>query len=177
MMTREEHKALLERIKDPQLTDEARSEIDARLWVEIMTPEAVPFLEQELSLLPQVFPMLAKHPLRTWESMTKSELAMLQWELQVYAYHARTLEVWDTVKEVNPQETRARMMEMSLRYPWSDPFVTEELDPLLLHQNLMRRLEECRKKHLWEEAQEIEAELPALEQRIQKEAAKTASNH
>ena len=177
MMTREEHKALLERIKDPQLTDEARSEIGARLWVEMMTPEAVPVLEQELSLLPQVFPMLAKHPLRTWERMTKSELAMLQWELQVYAYHARTLEVWDTVKEVNPQETRARMMEMSLRYPWSDPFVTEELDPLLLHQNLMRRLEECRKKHLWEEAQEIEAELPALEQRIQKEAAKTMPSH
>ena len=46
MMTREEHRRLLERLKDSQMTDEERSETDAILWEEMMKPEAVPFLAQ-----------------------------------------------------------------------------------------------------------------------------------
>ena len=177
MMTRQEHQLLLEQLKDPKMTASARSEVDARLWEEVMSPEAVPFLQQEMSLLPQVFPMLANHPLRTWETMPKETLKALHWELMVYAYHARTLEVLESVEEVDPQETRARLMEMSLRYPWSDPFVPEELDPLLLRQNLMQRLMDCKAEHRWEEARKIEEDLQMRETQIAQEEAEIAPDH
>ena len=104
MMTREEHRRLLERLKDPQMTDEERSETDAVLWEEMMKPEAAPFLAQEMSLLPEVFPTLAAHPIRTWMDAPKTTLTKLHWELKVYLLHARTLEVWGSVEEIDPQE-------------------------------------------------------------------------
>ena len=162
MMTREEHRRLLERLKDPQMTDEERSETDAVLWEEMMKPEAVPFLAQEMSLLPEVFPTLAAHPIRTWMDAPKTTLTKLHWELKVYLLHARTLEVWESEEEIDPQEAWERLRAMSLRHPWSDPLMEEQLDPLLRQENLTRRLETCRKEHLWTEAQEIESELTSI---------------
>ena len=162
MMTREEHRRLLERLKDPQMTDEERSETDAILWEEMMKPEAVPFLAQEMRLMPEVFPTLAAHPIQTWTDVPKATLTKLQWELKVYLLHARTLEVWGTVEEIDPQEAWERLRAMSLRHPWSDPLTEAELDPLLRQENLTRRLEMCRTEHLWTEAQEIESELPSI---------------
>ena len=128
MMTREEHRRLLERLKDSQMTDEERSETDAILWEEMMKPEAVPFLAQEMRLMPEVFPTLAAHPIQTWTDVPKATLTKLQWELKVYLLHARTLGVWETTEEINPQEAWERLRSMSLRHPWSDPLTEEELD-------------------------------------------------
>lgn len=166
MMTREEHRKLLERLKDPQMTDEERSELDAILWEEMMKTEAVPFLAQEMNLLPEVFPTLATHPIRTWTDAPKATLTKLHWELKVYLLHARTLGIWETVEEIDPQEAWERLRAMSLRHPWSDPLTEEELDPLLRQENLTRRLEMFRQEHLWTEAQEIEAELTSISKQM-----------
>lgn len=174
MMTREEHRRLLERLKDPQMTDEERSETDAVLWEEMMKPEAVPFLAQEMSLLPEVFPTLAAHPIRTWMDTPKATLMKLHWELKVYLLHARTLEVWESEEEIDPQEAWERLRAMSLRHPWSDPLTEEQLDPLLRQENLTRRLETCRKEHLWTEAQEIESELTSISKQMSPPHAESA---